>query len=254
MKKLSLNQKNTAATVGIIIILLLSVAAVYLAFIFLRLTIAFLDPEALLVESNIGYYWILPIMIFMMGSAAYITNKLRYDDIPLPIFSPEKKEGIQYPTHRKKHIIERIRRKKLLTALCISLALAVSITCFVLGIFNRVSMNSDGSIHCYNCFNVQTEEYSLEDLDEVEICINEMTTSSWIKTASYDFGITVRAKNGNVFNFLSENDTEYMLKIKNIVPKEILVIKGKENLNAIIDYYQFEGKDTKLIYELFDAE
>jgi len=239
--------------VAVIIILLISVAAVFLAFVFLRLTIAFLDTEALLVESNIGYYWILPIMIFLMGSAAYITNKLRYDDMPLPILRPKKKEGISFPTHRKEHITARIKRKRLLTASGVSLAFIMCIVCFVLGLSNRVTMNTDGSIHCYNCFNVQTAEYNLKEFDEVAICANKTVSGVRSKTTNYDYGITVRTNDGRTFTFLSENDIEYMLEIKSIVPEEKLAVKGKENLKDLIDYYGFEGKDTKLICELFEA-
>ncbi len=241
----------------LIIISSLFIALVYLS---VKSAIAFDDESILATAGNVGVRWIIPLCLSVISLSIYIDINYRWKDVPF--FTRKKDKNIKSPTAQKEHVSKRVKKKKTYKILAWILLFFSCIIISLPGLFSRACIDNAGTLHCYDSFNQKLPE---TPIDELESLIIKATTYDRLKSYDTDFWLTLRYSDEKEYTFYTSSfntvsDDYYsdalngMIMLKELVPKEKVEIVGADNLEEIIEMYEFNGKQNKLLYKLFEIE
>lgn len=243
-------------------------------------TLIFSDENELAFKDHISFLWCLPFFLLIVTTIAALYGS--YYSAGKPIFGNKNvKYGSPpwdntYPmfgknkSSKKKDLkpIDKRTRKISISIWCA--CLAVFLCLLPCSLFGREALTKDNKVIEYNFLNKPTDEYTSENFASVIIRTTERRRSSsvtkygggfgWYRT----FGIQIIMKDGSNYYFdyedcdlrsktSLEDSLENMIRLKNSLPQEITAIEGKESLESVIKEKEMNEKETKLLYELFEA-
>lgn len=129
--------------------------------------------------------------------------------------------------------------------------------------YGRDCLHSDGSIHRYNMFNVQTREYDTSEIESVQFEIyhhrkGTRYSSRWV----WDVGVELVTESGKTYFFSNEEfrygkDSDVlfwlpaMLQLQAQFPPSILSFSGTEYLEEVIGEYDLTPREIGLLRQLF---
>ena len=127
------------------------------------------------------------------------------------------------------------------------------VTAFTLTPRNR--LYDDGSISIYNILNENTEQYSVEDVKEVNIS-TQLHRSRRRKHTEYRwrFEIKISMQNGKSFLFLYGDfqNMEGVYQTKTCFPTDVITIEGEENIESVIQDMNLDDQDAEWLYKIFE--
>lgn len=146
------------------------------------------------------------------------------------------------------------RKRQTVTFIVCVVVLVVTSLLYLLGLANREVITCDYTIEKYNSFNQIKDERKIDEAEEVLIYVKKSVRRGGRVSYNivmkfsyeddyYDFGL------GSFFG----NDEEMlndMILIKENIPKEKIQI-DTEYYQKLINYHDYNEKETELIYELF---
>ena len=116
----------------------------------------------------------------------------------------------------------------------------------------------NGDITVYNVFNQEKRNYSVMDISTFEIQTGSYSTGRGFTEhwrTKYEFTMN----DGRSYEFVgscfrSDRDAfENMIKMKTLVDRRKVIIKGVENLDKVIDDQNYTPEELELLYELFEV-
>ena len=125
-------------------------------------------------------------------------------------------------------------------------------------LFGRNTLMQNGDITVYNVFNQEKRNYSVMDISMLEIQTGSYSTGRGFSThwrTEYEFTMN----DGRSYEFVdscfrSDQDAlENMIKMKTLVDRRKIIIKGVENLDKVIDDQDYTPEELELLYELFEV-
>ena len=125
-------------------------------------------------------------------------------------------------------------------------------------LFGRNTLMQNGDITVYNVFNQEKRNYSVMDISMLEIQTGSYSTGRGFTThwrTKYEFTMN----DGRSYEFVgscfrSDRDAfENMIKMKTLVDRRKIIIKGVENLDKVIYDNHYTPEELELLYELFEV-
>lgn len=129
--------------------------------------------------------------------------------------------------------------------------------------YGRDCLHTDGTIHRYNMFNVQTREYDTSEIASVRF--TAYFDSSGHRTSHrmvWEMGVELITENGQRFfydtrDFRKDNDAEIlswlptMLQLKAQFDPAIVSCTGTQNLGNVMERFQMNPQEKDLLRQLF---
>lgn len=168
---------------------------------------------------------------------------------------------------RKKPVKKKTRKaiSKYIQISLWSLGLVIVLCLLPFGFFGRDCLHSDNSISSYNCMNQKDEKiYLPEDYSRLVIRTNYRSLPTTRgKFAGFighwEFGIYIYMTDGEYFYFENEDFSSTnqclnkFIEIKSLFYEDSTSIKGKENIEKIINELHMSDEQADALRELFDA-
>ncbi len=255
-----------------IIYIVLSVLALFSAIFFMAFTGANIPVWAdFLGDNGIAFYggsyiWG-PVLYVCLPLSAVSVVFISGLGLSFPIFGRRDityGKGI-YETHplfsskrwnmsdRKKKLLKR----KLLKALCICvLCIVFVIVSLPVMIYPRDVLNYDMSVEEYGIFNRLKEVYRKENVSELHFI--SYYNYAFRGAGSYTYRIDIYMDDGSGYEFSAarfdceeKEILEFMLKMKNSFPDNMIFIEMQVPLSEVADGRNMSPSETRLLYELF---
>lgn len=249
------------------VFVLLCAADIALLFgpLWLRNVIAFADASVVASYDHASYLWALltGLTFFLM---TFILWLLPYE-ARRPIFGKRNfKYGPPawpkvYPLFMKNKpyvfVSERKKKSRRQIAIILLVILVLSFIPWPWSLYGRDCLHYDGSIERYNMFNSQTDQYSAEQIEEVELKTYRYKNGrrSW----AYHWGVSMKlsTQDGKEYQFASREfrkDSHWiaeMLAVKKQFDPGIISYKDTEKIDRVIWDKNLSPEETELLYELF---
>ena len=255
------------------IFIVLCVVYVVLFFgpLYLRHKIAFSDEAVIAVADHASLWWlIVPWITFFLMS--FILWLQPYQE-RTPIFGLRNfKYGPPawpkvYPLFMKNKppvwISERKKKERKQIMVILLIVLLISFIPFPWSLYGRDCLNNDGSIIQYNMFNRQTQEFTSDDISDIEIETFRYSTGRYNTKQHWGVRMVFKTTSGKKYPFEhrdfrsdAQSETAYwlvwMLNVKKQHDPGIIHYDGSENLNHVIGDRNLSREGIQMLYQLFD--
>lgn len=155
------------------------------------------------------------------------------------------------------------QKNKRALAIFLVIVLLLSFIPLPWSLYGRDCLHTDGSIHIYNMFNVQTREYDTSEIESVRFEIYLHSTGGrysrrWI----WDVGVELVTESGKTYffgneDFRYEKDSEVlcwlpaMLQLKARFDPAIVTYSGTANLGNVAEEFTMNPREIDLLRQLF---
>ena len=236
---------------------LILLCATYFALSFipviLRNRIAFSDDAVVAVSEHASVIWaVLPCLTFFMVTF-----------IPWTVFYGDRRPILFMKNKPYVWVSERKQKEKKHTILILVILLLISFIPFPWSIYGRDCLMADGSIRQYSMFNNRKDDFSIQEIDNVEFSTYTYFTGKYNRTIHWDVQVTLEVASGAKYTFQSKDFrrdpgsrfwmTE-MLRLKSLFDPSIILYRQTEDLKQVVWDCELSNEEELLLYRLFDLE